>query len=319
MPARFAEAREWVDRIFGHKPLPGNPKDVKQLIRSLEKSLGPREGWGLPVLRELWSALFSGAAKRRRSPDHERIFFHLLGFTLRPGFGYPLDPWRAEQCFRLFNDKVQFHTEKANWVEFWVLWRRVSGGLSTQAQEALFGYLRPTLERRLTPLAGPATKLKGVQPEGFEEMLRTVASLEHLSPDNKTTLGTWVVSLLRSKPPLGGPWAWSLGRLGARVPLYGSSHLTIPPSVAEEWVDLLLEIGLEKLDGAPFACALLARMTGDRTRDIDDAARARTVAALRHLKAPERWVNIVEEVVTLEAQDEARALGDTLPTGLSVA
>ncbi|HLM46674.1 MAG TPA: hypothetical protein VK458_22580, partial [Myxococcaceae bacterium] len=44
--------------------------------------------------------------------------------------------------------------------------------------------------------------------------------------------------------------------------------------------------------------------------------RARTAQALRAAKASDTWVRMVTEVVALEAADEARALGDTLPAGL---
>ncbi len=97
MPARFSEAVELVQKVFGHKPLPVGPKDVKNLLRTLEKTLGARAEWRVPVLRELWSTLFAGTQKRRRSEDHERVFFHLLGYSLRPGFGYPLDDWRGRR------------------------------------------------------------------------------------------------------------------------------------------------------------------------------------------------------------------------------
>jgi hypothetical protein len=70
------------------------------------------------------------------------------------------------------------------------------------------------------------------------------------------------------------------------------------------------------VDGAPFAAAQLARLTGDRTRDLDPALRERTAQALAAAKAHEAWVRMVREVVALEAADEARALGDTLPAGL---
>jgi hypothetical protein len=40
------------------------------------------------------------------------------------------------------------------------------------------------------------------------------------------------------------------------------------------------------------------------------------VAALKAAKSPERWLQVLTQVVALEAEDEARALGDTLPIGL---
>jgi hypothetical protein len=316
MPARFAEAREHVERVYGHKPLPVGPKDVKGLSRTLEKVLGPREGWRVPVLRELWSTLQAGATKRRRSADHERVFFSLAGFTLRPGFGYPLDGWRAEQTFTLFEPLVQFHGDKAVWIEFWVMWRRIAGGLDEAQQARLYAYLQPHLARRVPPDAPQGPRLKGIQPEGLDEMVRAAASLEHLPPADKAELGGWVAARLRAEAKSGGPWAWALGRLGARVPLYGSSHKVVDVEVAEAWLSLLLELDLKRIDGAPFAAAQLARLTGDRMRDISPELRAKTAQALRAAKAADTWVRMVTEVVALEAADEARALGDTLPAGL---
>jgi len=316
MPARFVEAKDNIERVYGNKPLPIGPKDVKQLGRTLEKALGPRETWRVPVLREMWSTLYAGASKRRRTADHERVFYSLTGFSLRPGFGYPLDGWRAEQTFSLFDALVQHHTDKAVWTEFWVMWRRIAGGLTEAQQQKLYAYLQPHLARRVPPDAPPAGKLKGIQPEGLEEMVRTVASLEHLSPGDKAEVGRWIAARLKDDAKSGGPWAWALGRLGARVPLYGSSHKVVDVETAEAWLTLLLELELRKVDGAPFAAAQLARLTGDRTRDLDPALRERTAQALVAAKAAEAWVRMVREVLALEAADEARALGDTLPAGL---
>ncbi|MCI0571595.1 MAG: hsp70 family protein [Myxococcaceae bacterium] len=317
MPPRFAEARDAVDRIYGHKPLPVGPKDVKALWRTLEKTLGPREGWRVPVLRELWGAVFAGAGKRRRSSDHERVAYSMLGYCLRPGFGYPLDAWRCEQTFRLFGEPVTAHQEKAVWMEFWVMWRRIAGGLTPEHQQTIWEFLAPHLERRVDPgAARPKERIRGVQPEGLDEMVRAAASLEHLEPHQKVMLGTWIVARLRAERPGGGPWAWGLGRLGARVPLHGSSHRVVSPDDVAPWLELLLELGLGKVDGAAFAAAQMARMTGDRTRDIDPGLRDRVAEALQAQRGPPSWLQMVTEIVALEAADEARALGDTLPAGL---
>lgn len=320
MPARFAEATELIHRVYGHKPLPVGPKDVKNLGRALEKVLGPREGWRLPVLRELWGALHAGAGKRRRSADHERVYFQLLGFSLRPGFGYPLDEWRAEQSFALFPQLVTHHQEKAVWSEFWILWRRISGGLSESAQLALWEYLRPHLARRIPPEpAQPKERLKGIVPEGLEEMVRTAASLEHLDPQMKAQLGEWIEARLKIAPAAGGPWCWALGRLGARAPLYGSGHRTVAPELAMRWAELLLELGLRTVEGAPFALTQLVRATGDRTREVDEDLRTRAIGALQAASAPANWLEMVRAPVSLSVADEARALGDTLPPGLQLA
>jgi molecular chaperone DnaK (HSP70) len=333
MPAHFRHAREWIERIYGHKPVSGRspgpaqkpgpvtPKEIKQLWSQLEQTLGPRDTWRVPVLRELWSALQSGAAKRRRSPDHERVFFQLTGYSLRPGFGYPLDDWRCQQTFALFQDGVQFHKEKPIWTEYWVMWRRIAGGLNPELQQELWTYLKLHLSHRISPhVPKHAAKPKGPQPEGLNEMVRAAAALEHVPAAEKIELGSWILARIQDpSTPSGGPWTWALGRLGARNPLHGSVHQTIPPHVAQNWGSELLKLDLRQVDGALFALAQIARRTGDRTRDLDDSWRTQILESLQTHGAPEPWIRMVREVTALESADEARALGDTLPAGLHLA
>lgn len=317
MPARFSDATMEIDRVFGTRPLPVEPKDVKNLFRTLERVLGPREGWSVPVLRELWTPLFAGVSKRRRSPDHEKVMFQLLGYSLRPGVGYPLDPWRVEQTFTLFKDLLTHHGEQPLWMEFWILWRRVAGGLTEAAQLQVWKYLEPHLLRRVpVGLEAPKEKLKGVQPQGLEEMVRCAASLELVPTQHKIELGGWIVSRLKAPETAGGPWAWALGRLGARVPVHGASHRVVPVEVAAGWAEILIALNPKVHDGALFALSQLARRTGDRSRDVDDGLRTRVITALAG--SPESWRQSVAEVIHLSHADEARALGDTLPVGLTL-
>lgn len=327
MPPRFGEARELVERLYGTRPVSGRPpadakaaalKEVKALWTGLERVLGPRDEWRLPVLRELWSVLFAGAPRRRRSSDHERVYFQLLGYSLRPGFGYPLDEWRCQQTARLFAEGVQSVKEKPVWTEFWVLWRRIAGGLTPTRHEEIWALLKPHLAHRIPPrVPKHIAKPKGVQPEGFDEMVRLAGALEHLDSREKTELGDWIAARLESD--IAGPWTLALGRIGARQPIYGSAHQVVSADKAAAWVELLLSPPVIKLDGALFALAQLTRRTDDRTRDVDEALRNRAVAALQAGGAPPSWSRMVKEVVALEAADKARALGDTLPVGLQMA
>jgi molecular chaperone DnaK (HSP70) len=320
MPASFGQVRELVDRVYGPAPRTVDVREVKKLGETLETALGPRETWSVPLLRELWGTLFSGAKRRRRSAVHERIFYRFAGYGLRPGFGYPLDEWRCEQTFQLLTENVHFHGETSVWNEFWVMWRRIAGGLTEEHHQALWRVLEPHLARRIPAVVSKnAPKPKGLQPEGLDEMVRTAASLEHLAPAQKATFGNWIIARLRTPgQSAAGPWAWALGRVGARAPVYGSGHRTVDPEQAAQWLELLLQKDLRSVDGAAFAAIQLARLTGDRTRDLDSDLRARTVTALKAAQAPERWLRMVTEVVALEAEDEARALGDTLPIGLKL-
>ena len=316
MPPQFMAARKQVEQIFGGKSggTPTEPAKVKQLWRILEQALGSREQWRLPLLRELWSALHAGAGRRRRSPDHERVWFQMTGYALRPGFGYPLDEWRSEQTASLFSQGVGAHKDKPVWIEFWIMWRRIAGGMSEARHLEIWNYLKPHLERRLSanqPKQQP--KLKGIQPEGLDEMVRCAAALEHMDAEQKILLGDWI--LPRISTP--GPWAWALGRLGARVPLYGSIHKAVPPDKAAEWLRRMLHAHQQNIEGALFAIVQLARLSGDRSRDLEDSLRNNALDVLRAAHAPESWERLLLEVVRMETADQARALGDTLPAGLA--
>ena len=316
MPPRFEDARKHVEQVFGGRTVAAGDAAAKpkQAWRSLEVILGPREQWRLPILRELWSALQKHAGRRRRSADHERIWFQLAGYTLRPGFGYPLDEWRCEQSGALFSPLVAFHKEKPAWIEFWIMWRRIAGGMSEARHVEIWNYLKPHLERRLA-LVQPKhqPKLKGIQPEGLDEMIRLAAALEHLDAKDKIIIGDWIAPRVANP----GPHAWALGRLGARAPLYGSIHRTVPPEKAAEWLGLLLDAHSRSIEGALFAAVQVARLTGDRSRDLDDEPRDRALTTLRQANAPDTWQRLLMEVVTMETADQARAFGDTLPAGLA--
>jgi molecular chaperone DnaK (HSP70) len=107
------------------------------LRRELEALLGERYSWDTTLLRELFSAFWDGTRHRRRSTDHERVWFNLAGFCLRPGFGFPLDDWHVQQLWSVHEQGVQYAKEAQVWAEWWILWRRVAGGLDRYAQEEL--------------------------------------------------------------------------------------------------------------------------------------------------------------------------------------
>jgi hypothetical protein len=161
-------------------------------------------------------------------------------------------------------------------------------------------------------------KPQGVLTEGLDEMVRAAVSLEHLDPSEKIVLGNWIAERLRNPETAAGPWSWALGRIGSRDPIYGSGHKTVSAEQATEWLSLLLKLDLRAVNGAAFAAAQLARLTGDRTRDLDEPVRAQTVDALTAAGVPAHWLRLVTEVAALDDAEEARALGDSLPIGLKL-
>ena len=110
-------ALELIDRTFGSRSQKVDPKEVKRTRAELEQILGPRANWNSALLRELFNALWERAKRRRRSADHERLWLNLAGYCLRPGFGYPLDEWRVEQLWSLFDDGIQYINDSQVWSE----------------------------------------------------------------------------------------------------------------------------------------------------------------------------------------------------------
>ncbi len=311
---RFAEATDRIRLVYGKSKgeQEVRPRDIKRLRPDLEKILGAREGWDPPLLREIWSALFAGQKRRRRSKDHERIWYHLIGYSLRPGFGYPLDEWRSGQLAALLKQSVQFPAEAQNWSEFWIMWRRIAGGLTAETQERLLSEIAFYLE---PPSRRPRQKPKGPKKLGVDDMIRLAGSLERISAERKAKVGGWLVTRLIDHEDNPQGW-WAVGRLGARVPFYGSAHNVVPARIALSWLEQAIRFDWTEVREAALAATLLARASGDRERDLDEGIRKKIAQRLTAADAPENWVAMVREVTHLDEADERRIFGDSLPPGL---
>ena len=309
LPAHFAQAAQRLERVYGARDAGAGPKEVKGLQRDLEQILGRRSTWDTGLLRELFGVLWDGARRRRRSADHERLWFNLAGYCLRPGYGHPLDDWRIHQLWSLYAQGVQYKSEARNQAEWWTLWRRVAGGLD-QAQQLR---ILKDVEGRI---ANPAQRAaKGNKTTAHDDMIRLVAGLERLPVTRKARLGELLLRAGRKPGDSPQRW-WALGRLGARIPLHGSVHDVVPPDLAEAWIERLLQLDWQTVEPAAFAVTQLARRSGDRERDLDAAVRARVVERLLKEKAPQKWIAMVEEVTALDSADESLAFGESLPPGL---
>ncbi|MBS0495934.1 MAG: molecular chaperone DnaK, partial [Proteobacteria bacterium] len=297
-----------IDRIFGNQTQDVSPKEVRQLRATLEKTLGAREAWPMPLLRALFDALLARAKRRRRSPEHERTWLNLAGWCLRPGLGAELDAWRLQQLWQLYAQGLGHAQEGANWTEWWVLWRRVAAGLNEAQQmqvlEDVAGCMQKTVQRSAKGAWG-----------SYDDMLRLFAAMEAVPWQYRQEMGQWMLERLKRPDEPQHTW-WAIGRLAARVPLAANAHLVMPPHAAQEFLDATLAQDWRKNEHAMFAAVQIARMTGERTLDLSDTERTRVLDKLRLSGAPERWLALVAQVQELSAEDRQRSLGDSLPPGL---
>jgi len=289
-----------------------------ELPRGLEAVLeATRSEWPTGLCRRLWDPLTEVADARTKSPAHLARWYNLTGFCLRPGFGDPLDRYRVEALWKMHAGGPATAATKApsgpeGGADYWIMWRRVAGGLNTAVQQTLFAKLRPAL----LPSKGKPAPKPGANE--LAEMWRAAASLERLDARSKQSFGEALLQQT-SRVPVPTYAFWALTRLGARRQLYGPLNTLIHPDLAEQWIDQLLDFTpvneTEKL-GWAFCLAQLSRRTGLRGVDVGDDHRHGVVRLLRTVGVPEAWPRMVEEVVEPEGDDDSRLFGEGLPIGL---
>jgi molecular chaperone DnaK (HSP70) len=311
-PQALERAVEVVRALYGKSDLPDVINSPSAVMKTLQQILGARDGWSMATLRALWEPLKDLRGGRGKSPAHEARWLNLSGFTLRPGFGYPLDDWRVKETWRLFNAGLVHDKDEPCRLEWWILWRRISGGLTRTQQDELYKRIAP----HFLPSFAKKADRKAPSAQEAAEMWRCVASMERLFAKHKLELGDVLLGLLeKKKAPQHAEW--SLGRLGARVPLYGPVECVVGKNRAEKWLGRLLALEW-KSDGYAYAAAEIGRCSGDRARDLDEALRHRLAERLKASQPVEgpRLARLVLEPVPREAREERMAFGDTLPSGL---
>ncbi len=307
-PSKLGEAERILERVFG-KRNEADPREVKDVLRDLEKTLGDRVTWTMETARALVDRLLVNTGSRRRTAAHERAYWLLLGYCLRPGFGDPGDPTRIERAWPLFDGRLAFPDEPRGWAQFFIAWRRMSGGLAEPMQIAIRDLFDPVI----APAEAKLKKPKRI-PEAPDELLSTLAALERAPVARRTQLGEWILEKTWGSDDA-RLWG-AIGRVGARAPVYASVHHVVPAKVAELWVDRLLKQKWDSVATAPHAAVQLARVTGDRARDLPEKLRLEVAKRLVAVNAKEAWVRSVKELVDVGEEERVAILGEGLPIGL---
>ena len=314
LPAKFNDAVAAIDDVFGASDKAADPNAVKRLRQTLEKLLGLRDDWDTPVARALFDVLWERSKRRRRSQAHERVWFNLAGYCLRPGFGAPADDWRISQILSLYAQGLQFNKESQSWAEWWTFWRRAAGGLDQASQQRIL----KDIARFLNPATARNLKIQQeLKSKSYEDMVRLAVSLENLDVTTKIELGNWLLKRLEKSSETQTSW-WAVGRIGAREPFHGSAHNVVPVGQIEAWLEKLCKQDWRKNQNAAFATVMMARLSGDRSRDLAPEQREKIVAQLRAAKAPELWQRLMLEQVQLDETASRRLFGETLPSGLKL-
>jgi hypothetical protein len=306
---RFDDACEAIQRVFGKGRSDVKPRETRDLMRELERLLGERRGWSADLCRQLFDVIGPKHKARRRSADHERVYWLLAGFCLRPGYGHALDPQRVALLAPLFGEGLAFGDETRGWQHFFIAWRRIAGGLKEDDQRAMRDLIDPFVASRDQNLKKP----KNFKPQPVFELLELASCLERLSPERRASLGRWTLERTWTDRD---PRLWSvLARVGARVPAYASLHHVVAPRVVEGWLDHLLREKWQEVPTAARTARDLARVTGDRARDVGEPVR-REVARQLESTGHAEWARAVLELVPIAETERAEFFGEELPVGL---
>lgn len=285
------------------------PKDaLAGLVKSISKSAGRgRDDWPLGLIRKIADLLLERADSRKFSPEHEVRWLNLAGFCLRPGFGDGFDEQRIKTLWKIYKTGVVFRKNQQALAEWWILWRRVAGGLTAGQQRQFSQDLRPLL------LPKKGSRVRTPVQERME-MLMAIANMERLATKEKSAWGRVLISEINPKKAR-VQHLWCLSRIGARELLYGPVDRVVAPGEAAAWLEWMLAHTWNLTGPAGDAMVQMARKTGDRARDIDAALANRVAAWLEEHGIAEK-AKPIKEIVALEKQEENAIFGESLPSGL---
>ncbi len=317
--AALKEAEGVLRSCFGQAE--GQKVSPKELTSRLTAIFGMgKELWSIPVLRGLSDILLELMEGRKRDFMYEARWFNLTGFCLRPGFGDELDPWRMKKVWPLYF-KGLFHVKKLETrLQWWIFWRRVSGGLSSGQQTQLFSMVRPVLiQQKKGRRKKGRQKVKTFKPQTEEarQMWLFAGNLERLDVENKVSLGDEIISIL-PRSSFKKDLLWALSRIGARIPLYGPANKVVSQAIIKKWIEGLKKMDVHKEFLRPLInCVVsMARVSGDRARDLSSKDREGICLWLELLGAKDKDILPVKEYQELQKQERDAAFGEHLPEGL---
>ncbi len=292
---------------------------IKGIVKSIEEALGqPRSDWPVTACRRLWESLSQNSEGRKLTPEHFERWVWFSGWCLRPGQGMPGDEHRLESLWKLLYGPAVGKPREGG-TAWWVMWRRVAGGLDEARQTSLFERFRGVL----LPVKGRT--LVKPPPGEIAEMWRLAASLERLDQAAKVALAEPLLKLAR-KPQAPEYVFWSLARLGTRAPLHGPLNTILPGTTVAQWIDVLVEAiraNPERKSSWSLPCFELLQTRGDRQIDLPEADAQRLKLLIESEGLGPELADLTDQLSQAHPRADwerkAKLLGDALPLGLRLA
>lgn len=285
------------------------------LYGRLENALGmPREAWGAVLLRRLAAVLLDNPLWRVRTPQHESRWLNLAGYLMRPGFGVAGDDLRMRELWKLWHAGPAHPGRPQVAAEWWILWRRIAGGLREGQQQQVGG----ALIREVTGDGGVAVvRAKGAAAQILREQWRCLAALERLPVKRKAG----ILHKIAETPALEPHMYWVVARLAARHLLHGPENSIVPADRLDRIVARLLADaippGEETRRHLALALAASCARCGVRNLEVAQPLREQAAGKLRELGLGEFAVRLAQNPANRNREEEEQMLGDSLPPGLT--
>lgn len=274
------------------------------LVEKLEVALDlPKNQWPLSVLRGLADILLQKAPARKLSIDLESRWWNLIGFMMRPGYGYPLDEFRIKQIWKIILGDLKTFKNKETYLQALICFRRLAGGLNKGQQTFIAADL----------ISNYFKKEGKANPYLESEKTRLLGSLEHLDLSTKIKLGDFLLKqCLDGKASKADIWA--LARIGARQMMYGALPNVIPREVVEKWLDQILQSTKISPDQQKLLVRSLARKTDHRELNFSEPFIRQILDKLND----DEFYETLEKAQPLSLAEQEHLFGDDLPIGLKL-
>jgi molecular chaperone DnaK (HSP70) len=308
-PTQLDVARARIKAVFT-RPLDRRDKlTATNLLKSLEKILGlPKANWNWALIRSLWPVLYESISCRKQSVEHEEAWLILAGFLLRPGFGAPGDGVRIDELWRLHTDGLAYPGKRIQLQQF-ILWRRVSGGLSAERQETILAAELPKLRAQ-----------KNLSPE----LVRLAGSLERINPITKAELVALFLPTVRELATAKqhcSPYLVALGLLLNRAPLYGGPETVVAADHVEQAFETLSDLDWTEPELAEIQTLFLraARVVDNPRVDLPKSLRQKIASKLEKSGVAQLKLRSLHAFLPVAGLDRSSLFGESLPPGLVIA
>jgi hypothetical protein len=302
-------AKQLIMDVFSGASLFPPGKLMAELERLLEI---PKNDWPPGVLRGLFDIALKQASQRNQSTQHEARWWNLIGFLIRPGYGYPLDDFRIKDLWKVILGDLKKDKNPETQIQTWICYRRVAGGFNKGQQTQLVGDQLSAAIAQMNPQRGSKSKIDANE---YSEKLRMIASMELLDISSKIKIGDALVKRMIAGRGLPCDY-WALGRLGARHLVRGSIANVMPKDNCIRWIETLLQS--KQNEEAFFLMEQLARKTSFREVNLPDPLIQKILSTYQSHPNIERLCRLLTEDTPLTSQEQDRVFGEHLPSGLTL-